>query len=515
MRHRAGEINTRHRDERGRRVAAGRSGRTLAAVVLAAGKGKRMRSALPKVLHQVAGRPSLWHVIKAAQAAHPTWIVVVVSHESDLVRNAVASWSLKPEPVFVDQGRPQGTGHAVLISEKAVGDADDVIVLAGDDPLVSVEHVKELVRTHRRTRAAASILTTFLDDPTGYGRIVRDGDRLVDIVEEADAPADIRRIEEVSTLVYVFRRDDLVKALPLVGRENRQGEYYLPDVLKVLLDKGETVRAVPVDLGGALGLNSRGGLAKVASILRHRIVEGHMSNGITFVDPANTYVDVDVRIGHDSVIHPLTFLHGSTRIGANCSIGPATRIVDSTVGDGADVSFSVVRGSKIGRHVDVGPYASLRPGTVLDQGSKAGTFVELKATRVGRGSKVPHLSYMGDARIGKFSNIGAGTITCNYDGYDKHATVVGDEAFVGSDTMLVAPVAVGNRGWTGAGSAITKDVPPGALAVERSEQRVIKGFDDRKRQAHGGRAPGGSRGDTKGHGTPVEGKGRRGGRGRE
>jgi bifunctional UDP-N-acetylglucosamine pyrophosphorylase/glucosamine-1-phosphate N-acetyltransferase len=263
-------------------------------------------------------------------------------------------------------------------------------------------------------------------------------------------------------------------------------------VISILKEKGERVAAVPVDFGGAMGLNSRGGLSAAARVMRGRIVSGHQSRGVTFVDPDSAFVDVEVRIGRESVIRPLSFLEGSTRVGARCSIGPSTRIVDSTVADAADVTFSVVRGARIGRGASVGPFASLRPGTVIESGGKAGTFVELKATRVGAGSKVPHLSYMGDATIGRGVNVGAGSITCNYDGYDKHRTVIGDEAFIGSDTMLVAPVKVGRRAWIAAGSAITRDVPPGALAVERSEQRAVRGYDERKRRAHGGRAPGGS-----------------------
>ena len=378
-------------------------------------------------------------------------------------------------------------------AEQAAGRVAEVLVLSGDDPLVRGEDVRRLLGVHRRTKAAATILTTFVDDPTGYGRIVRDGTRLVEIVEESDAGPEIRRINEISTLVYAFRREDLYGALPLVGRENRQREYYLPDVLSILRDKGEKISAVPVDLGGGLGLNSRGGLAKVGRIMRARIVDQHMRAGVTFVDPDATYVDVGVRIGADTVVQPMTFLQGATRIGRGASIGPGTRLVDTVVGDGADVTFSVARQSKIGRNALVGPYASLRPGTVIEEGGKAGTFVEMKNTRLGKGSKVPHLAYMGDATIGRGVNVGAGTITCNYDGYDKHQTVIGDEAFIGSDTMLVAPLRVGKRAWTGAGSTLTEDVPEGALAVERAKERVILGYDDRRRAAHGGRAPGSKR----------------------
>lgn len=473
--------------------------RTLAAVVLAAGKGKRMKSEIPKVLHDVCGRSSVWHVLRAAKAARPATLAVVVSHGREPVEEVVRSFGLSPRPVFVDQGKPLGTGHAVMASERAVGDADDVLVLSGDDPLVTPEHVRELIRVHRRTKAAASILTTVLDDPTGYGRVIREGDRLVEIAEEADASSAVRAVREVATLVYVFRREDLFKALPLVGRENRQNEYYLHHVFPILMEKGESVSVVPADFGGGLGLNSRAGLATAARIMRGRIVDEHMRNGVTFVDPATAYVDVGVRIGPETVVQPLTFLEGGTRVGRECAIGPSTRLVDSVIGDRAQVTFAVVRGAKIGPGATVGPYASIRPGTVIEEGGKAGTFVELKATRVGKGSKVPHLSYIGDATIGDGANVGAGSITCNYDGYEKHRTVIGDGTFIGSDTMMVAPVRIGKQAWTGAGSVIAKNVPDGALGVERAEQRNVGGYDARKRDAHGGRAPGGS--GAKGKGT--------------
>jgi bifunctional UDP-N-acetylglucosamine pyrophosphorylase/glucosamine-1-phosphate N-acetyltransferase len=473
-------------------VAPRTASRGLAAIVLAAGQGKRMKSARPKVLHDVCGRPSLWHVVRAALAAKPSSLVIVVHHGREEVEAEVRSWGIEPAPVFVDQGEPLGTGHAVAVTEGALARASDVLVLSGDDPLVTGQHVRQLLGVHRRTKAAATILTTVLDDPAGFGRIVREGSELVGIVQEVDASPKVRRIREVSTLVYAFRREDLFGALPLVGRENRQNEYYLPDVIAILKGKGERVSVVPVDLGGGLGLNSRKGLATVTRIMRTRIVESHMAAGVTFVDPSTAYVDVDVRIGRDTSILPFTFLEGTTRIGARCRIGPATRIEDTTVGNEADVTFSVVRGSKIGRRVSVGPYASIRPGTVIEDRGKAGSFVEIKASHVGKGTKVPHLSYVGDAIIGDRANIGAGTVTVNYDGYDKHRTVIGDDARIGSDTMLVAPVNVGRRAWTGAGSTITKDIPAGALAVERSEQRIVPGYDERRRKKGkmGGRSHG-------------------------
>jgi bifunctional UDP-N-acetylglucosamine pyrophosphorylase/glucosamine-1-phosphate N-acetyltransferase len=392
----------------------------------------------------------------------------------------VRSWKISPEPEFVEQGNPLGTGHAVMAAERAVGRAREVLVLGGDfDPIEPAE-VRALLRVHRRTKSAASILTAQVAEPGGYARIVRDGTRLLQIVEGTEASAELKAIREVSLLVFAFRREDLFKALPLVGRDNRQREYFLNEVFGILIDKGERVSALEVDAGGAMGINSRRGLAETTRVIRERINAKHQSNGVTLVDPATTYIDVDVRIGRDTVIHPLTFLAGGTRIGVGCEIGPSTRIVDSAVGGGAVVQFSVVRGSRVGAGAQVGPYAHLRPDTVLRAGAKAGAFVEIKASELGEGAKVPHLSYVGDAKVGRRANLGAGTVTVNYDGYEKQRTVIGDEARVGSDTMLVAPVKIGRRAVTGAGSVITEDVPAGALAVERSEQRVVKGYRKRK-----------------------------------
>ncbi|HEY7659409.1 MAG TPA: bifunctional UDP-N-acetylglucosamine diphosphorylase/glucosamine-1-phosphate N-acetyltransferase GlmU [Actinomycetota bacterium] len=454
--------------------------RSLAAVVLAAGKGRRLRSSTPKVLHPVAGRPALWWVLQNARAARPSRIVIVVHHEADEIRAAVESWDVSPRPVFVDEGAALGTGHAVLAAESAVGRAREVLVIGGDFDPIEPADVRRLMGVHRRTRSAASILTTEVPNPGSYARVVREGNRLLSIVEGSDAPAALRRRKEVSLLVFAFEREELFKALPLVGRENSQHEYYLNEVFPILLDKGERVSAVQVDTGGAMGINSRGGLARTTSVVRERINARHLANGVTLVDPATTYIDVDVRIGRDTIVHPMTFLSGETRIGSGAEIGPSTRIADSRVGDGAVVQFSVARGARVGKEAQVGPYAHLRPGTVLRARSKAGAFVEVKGSDIGEGSKVPHLAYVGDTTIGRRANIGAGAVTVNYDGYEKHRTVIGDEARVGSDTMLVAPVRVGRGAVTGAGSVITSDVPAGSLGIERSEQRVVKGYRRRR-----------------------------------
>ena len=454
--------------------------RSVAAVVLAAGKGRRLKSASPKVLHPICGRPALWWALRNAKAARPATIVIVVHHGAEQVREAVRSWRITPDPVFVEQGDPLGTGHAVMTAEKAVGTVDEVLVLAGDFDPATPDHVRQLLRVHRRTKSAASLLTTEVTEPGRYARIVRDGTRLVQIAEGTDAPPELRHAREVSLLLFAFRREDLYRALPLVGRENRQREHYLNEVFPILMDKGERVSAVKVDVGGALGINSRRELASVTRVVRERINAELLAKGVTLLDPATTYVDVDVRVGPETVIHPMTFLEGSTRVGSGCEIGPSTRIVDSRVDDGASVQFSVVRGSKIGPAAIVGPFVSIRPGTVLGPRAKAGTFVEIKNSRVGPGSKVPHLSYVGDAEIGRNVNIGAANVFANWDGYEKHRTIVGDEVRTGSDTILVAPVRLGRGAVTGAGSVITEDVPAGALGIERTEQRNVEGYRKRR-----------------------------------
>jgi bifunctional UDP-N-acetylglucosamine pyrophosphorylase/glucosamine-1-phosphate N-acetyltransferase len=460
--------------------------RSLAVVVLAAGKGRRLRSSVPKVLHPVAGRPLLWHVLQTARAARPSKIVIVVGHGAGDVREAVASWEVSPKPVFVEQAEQLGTGHAVLEAERAVGRAAEVLVANGDFDPVRPEDVRALLRTHRRTGSAVSVLTAEMDEPGGYGRVIRDGARLVAIREPADASRAELEIREGATNWIVFRRADLYRALPLVGQENRQREYYLKDVYEILLDKGERVSAVRGDTGGTIGANSRAGLAALEAVLRGRINAAHMDAGVTLLDPSTTYIDAGVKIGADTVIHPLTFLTGETTIGKRARIGPSARLTDTRVADDAVVEFSVVEGARIGRGASVGPFARVRPGTVLAPRAQVGSYVEVKGSTIGEDAKVKHLSYVGDTTIGRRANLGAGTVTVNYDGYRKHRTEIGEDARIGSDTMLIAPVKVGRGAVTGAGSAITKDVPAGSLGVERAEQRTVKGYRKRKDAEHRG-----------------------------
>jgi bifunctional UDP-N-acetylglucosamine pyrophosphorylase/glucosamine-1-phosphate N-acetyltransferase len=468
--------------------------RSLAAVVLAAGRGERLRSATPKVLHPVAGRPILWHALQLVGAIRPAKIVVVIGHGADDVRDAVGSWEIAPRPIFVEQAEQLGTGHAVQLVEREVGRVDDVLIANGDFDPITPGDLRKLLSSHRRTGAAVTLASTVLDRPGGYGRVVRDGRRVTDVVEGVDATPEIRRIHEVATNWIAFRRDLLFATLPLLDRENRQREYYLNRAISILLDKGERVEAILADTGGLLGANTRAGLAAVEALVRRRENEAHMASGVRLIDPDATYLDVEVSIGQDTVVHPNTFVGAGTRIGRECRIGPSSWIETSRIADRSTVWFSALEGATVGRGCEVGPFARLRPGAVLADGAQIGNFVEVKASKIGKRSKAKHLAYLGDAELGADVNVGAGTVFVNYDGYEKHPTVVGDGARIGSDTMLVAPLKVGKGAITGAGSVITKDVPAGALAVERNDQTNVKGYrrraDDRDRR----RRSGGSKG---------------------
>jgi len=444
------------------------------AIVLAAGEGTRMKSAFPKVLHQLCDRPMLAYVLDTVTALAMDRTLVVLGFGADQVRASIDAGLDS-----VVQKEQLGTGHAVMTAVPALRNGEDeILVLPGDAPLITVDTLKRLLQAHRQGAAAATMLSAVLDDPTGYGRVMRDaGGELERVVEESDADDTARAIREVNTSIYVFAKKPLLRALERLERSNTQSEYYLTDVIQILAAAGERVLAAQTgDPLETMGINSRAQLAEAAALMRGRINRGWMDEGVTLEDPDMTYIGGLARIGRDTVIRPLTFIAGATVIGEGCLLGPACRIQDSRIGDGARVQESVLVECEIGENANVGPYASVRPGTVLGPGAKLGTFVEAKNTKVGRGSKVPHLSYMGDADIGENANVGAGSITCNYDGEKKYRTVIEDEAFIGSDTMLVAPVKIGRGAVTGAGSAITKDVPDGALGVERAQQKNISGW---------------------------------------
>jgi len=454
----------------------------VTAVVLAAGKGKRMKSRLPKVMHRVCGRPMLAYVLAAAREAGIDDLIVVIGPEGEMIREAFG------EAVrYVYQRERLGTGHAVLQTAEAISpEVDTILVLSGDTPLLSPRLLQELLATHRAEGAAATLVTTRLPDPTGYGRIVRDrGGRVLRIVEEADAGPEERAIQEINAGVYAFQRQPLFAALEQLTPANAQGEYYLTDVLTSFRQQGLVVAAQLADRETVLGVNNRVQLAEVEQIVRRRILEELMLAGVTIIDPASTFIEAGVEIGPDTVIYPFTIIGGSSKIGEGCSIGPGCRLTSVWAGPGVRIEYSVLTECRLEAGAVVGPYAYLRPGTVLAEKAKAGTFVEIKKSRIGKNSKVPHLSYVGDTFIAEDVNIGAGTITCNYDGWEKHQTHIDRGAFIGSNTNLVAPVRIGKRAITGAGSTITRDVPDYALALERSEQKNIPDWMKRKLREKG------------------------------
>jgi bifunctional UDP-N-acetylglucosamine pyrophosphorylase/glucosamine-1-phosphate N-acetyltransferase len=455
----------------------------LSVVVLAAGEGKRFRSALPKPLHPLAGRPILWHVLAAAAPLKAEQTVVVVGQgaEQAVAEQAERYADLGAVRLAV-QAEPSGTADALAVAVPALPAAGEVLVLYGDTPLISPGLLERLLGAHRAAGARATVLTSVLEDPSGYGRVLRGPDgTLTGVVEHRDASPAQRAVREVNAGMYVFERATL-DTLAAIGRDNDQGERYLPDLLALVLAGGGRVASCEGSALEVRGVNDRAELAEAGAALRRRLLGRLMELGVTVVDPATTFVDVDVEVGPDSVLEPLTFLEAGTRIGGRCRIGPNTRLAACTVDDGATVTQSVGVQAHVGPGALVGPFAYLRPGADLGPRSKVGTFVEVKQSRVGEGSKVPHLTYVGDAEIGTGVNVGAGTVFVNYDGLGKHRTTVGDGAFIGSDTMLVAPLAVGDGAQTAAGSTITKDVPADALAIERTEQRTIEGWAARRRR---------------------------------
>jgi bifunctional UDP-N-acetylglucosamine pyrophosphorylase / glucosamine-1-phosphate N-acetyltransferase len=450
-------------------------------VILAAGQGTRMRSQTPKLLHPLCGRPMIAWPVAAAREAGASKVVVVDNPERRL--EAV----LEDDVAIAIQQRPRGTADAVRAGAVDFAAGSTVIVLNGDVPLIGADTITALTRAHEHSGAAATIATALLDDPTGYGRVVRAPDGTVQRVVETKGAGDATELElhirEVNTGMFAFDGDALLAALDEVSSDNAQGELYLPDVLPVLRAHERTVVAYEItDHEQTLGVNDRVALATVAMLAQSHIHERLMLAGVTIVNPAATTIDAGIEIGQDAVIAPFTSLHGATRIGARAAIGPLSTLIDARVGADATVVHSYLNGADVGGRVSVGPFAYLRPGAVLRDGSKAGTFVEIKNSDVGPGAKVPHLSYIGDADIGERSNIGAGTITANYDGTHKHRTHIGAGAFVSVDTMFVAPVSLGDGAYTGAGSVITHDVPPGALGVARARQRNIDRYADRRKE---------------------------------
>lgn len=444
----------------------------LRVIILAAGKGTRMKSDLPKVLHALGGRPLVEHIIRTARALNPVETVLVVGHGAEEVRQALAAYE---DLQYVVQTPQLGTGHAVQQAGPVLaGKRGTLLLLYGDVPLLQVSTLNRLIEQHRCTDAAATVLTTRLDDPYGYGRIVRDeAGSIAAIVEERDASEEQRVLHEVNSGIYVFELEPLFQELSRLAADNSQGEYYLTDLVRLYRQKGLRFETFSIDDPSELrGVNSRVDLAELGAVVRARKCRSLMHAGVTIEDPATTYIDEDVVVGADTTLAPGVVLSGETAVGARCRILSGSRLTNAIVGDDVQIlDGCVIVESSVRAGASLGPFAHLRPGSEVGEGAHVGNFVELKKTRMGKGSKAGHLSYLGDAIIGERVNIGAGTITCNYDGIHKHTTVIEDGVFVGSDSQLIAPVTIGKDAYVAAGSSITADVPPGALAVARGRQQ--------------------------------------------
>ena len=450
-------------------------------VILAAGQGTRMKSAMPKVLHRIAGRTLLERVLQTAEAVNPDSVTVVVGHQAEMVR---ARLGTIPNVGFALQEPQLGTAHALQQAEPLLaGRLGTLVLLSGDVPLLSGSTLKRLVDTHRGSGAAATVVTATVERPYGYGRIVRTRGHISRIVEERDASPSQRKITEINSGIYAFDLAPLFDALRSVASQNAQGEFYLTDVITIYRRRKLLVETLLVDNAQEIrGINSRSELAEVSRLVRQKKNEELMAAGVTFIDPATTYVDPDAEIAADTVIHPGVVIEGKTRIGSACEIQAYVRILDSEIGDRVTInSFCLIAGAQVAAGAALGPFAHLRPGTTVGENAKVGNFVELKNTSFGPRSKANHLSYLGDATIGADVNVGAGTITCNYDGVDKHRTVVEDGAFIGSDSQLIAPVTVGKGAYVGAGSSITENVPAGALGIARGRQNNVDGWAERRK----------------------------------
>lgn len=462
--------------------------RPAAIVVLAAGEGTRMRSSTAKVLHPLAGRSMLAHVLAAARALEPEHLLVVVGHAREQVIAHLAE--IDPASQAVVQEQQHGTGHAVRVALAGLEHLQGtVVVVPGDAPLLTAASLRVLVQEHEHNHAATTLLTSLVTDPTGYGRVVRDGTGTVVRITEhrdiADADEQTRQVREVNTSVYAFEAGRLRAALTRLRTDNAQTEEYLTDVPGIHREAGLRVHAVSVPETETAGVNDRAQLAQAAALLRDRINSAHLRAGVAIVDPATTWIDADVVLEPDCTIRPGVQLQQGTSVRTGAVIGPDCTLTATSVGAGASVVRSHAEGAVIGDRAAVGPFSFLRPGAVLGADAKVGAFVEVKASTIGPGSKVPHLSYVGDTTIGAGSNLGAGTVTVNYDGFAKHATRIGDGVRIGSDTMLVAPVQIGDGAVTGAGSTITEDVPTDALALGRARQTIIEGWAARNREQHG------------------------------
>ena len=457
--------------------------KNLASIILAAGKGTRMKSNIPKVLHRVAGSPMLFFPINVLKTLKAGRVVVVIGHGAEEVREAFKGGEVS----FCVQVEQLGTGHAVMVALKELkGFEGDVLILSGDVPLITVETITALMELHRkagRKKAALTLVTTVLENPNGYGRIVRgDLGHIVRIVEDKDCSPLQKKIKEVNAGIYLASLKFLNDNIKRIGKNNAQGEYYLPDLVELAVSEGDKVDALiaaePIEV---MGINNRVELSKADSYMRRRVSESLMLSGVTIVDPDATYIDYGASAGMDTIIYPGARISGDSVIGSGCVIEEGSRIDASKIGDSTVIrSYSVIESSEIGSRAAIGPFAHLRPGSTVGDNAHIGNFVELKKSVIGRGSKANHLSYIGDSIVGENVNIGAGTITCNYDGIKKHQTTIEDGAFIGSNSQLVAPVKIGKGAYVGSGTTVTKDVPAGALVITRAPEKVLEGWVEKK-----------------------------------
>lgn len=451
-----------------------------AVIIMAAGKGKRMKSNLPKVLHNLAGKPILNYVLETVNQLEVKRKILIVGYKSNKIRELIGD---KIESV--EQKEQLGTAHAVLITKKLLsGFKGDVLILSGDVPFLTIKTLKKLLKYHQDNNFCCTLLSAVLKKPKGYGRIIRDKKgEIKGIIEEADLSADRKKINEINSGIYCFNKEKLFQVLEKITTDNKQGEYYLTDTVKILLNKGLTIGNIIIkDYSEILGINNRLDLADASKKINQKTLQDLMVQGVTIVDTNSTFIEQGVKIGQDSIIYPFTIIEKNTKIGKNCIIGPNAHLIDSRIEKGVKVWASTIEGSNIEEEAKIGPYAHLRPGTVVKKGAKIGNFVEVKKSTIGEGSKASHLTYLGDTIIGKRVNIGAGTITCNYDGEKKNKTIIEDGVFIGSNNTLVAPVKLWKDSYTGAGSTITEDVPAGNLAIARSRQKNISGWRKKKKK---------------------------------
>ena len=447
------------------------------ALILAAGQGKRIKSDIPKVLHKVCGKELVNHVIDNIRKAGINDINVIIGKGAELVKEGTKDRNV----TYSVQKEQLGTGDAVKAAKEFLKGKDGVVaVFTGDSPLTKVDTIEKLFNEHEQKKNSATLMSAYVDDPTGYGRIVRSGDEVIKIVEHKDCTEEELKINEMNAGMYCFNINELLLALDELSNNNAQGEYYLTDVIGILKSKNKRVGSLVTDYEDTIGVNSRAQLAEAECILRKRINNKHLDNGVTIIDPQNTYIGIDVEIGKDTIVYPGNILEGNTKIGSNCILYQNSRIKDSIIEDGTDVQSSVILDSKIGKNTTVGPFAYIRPETTIGNNARIGDFVEIKKSTIGNGTKVSHLTYIGDATVGEECNFGCGTVVVNYDGKVKNKTIIGNHSFIGCNTNLVSPVEVKDNTYIAAGSTITQEVPEGNLSIARAKQRNIPGWVEKK-----------------------------------